>query len=115
MPTYAATSGPPPFSVSPGDIQAIVSAEQLGAGATSARVAMAPPYGLPTPVSVTFSYASVPAAVSYDIQVANEDVDANYIKVGNTTNVNGDRVDINTVTGGLKFKFLRVKEVTSLV
>jgi len=97
----------------PGDLGTIVNAEQLGTGGKSERVAFGRPSGFLQPVSVTFSYATVPAAVSYDIQVANEDVDALYIKIGNTTNVNGDRVDINTLTGGLNFNFLRVKEITS--
>lgn len=110
MPAYNTVS--PPYSASDGDIAILVNNEQLGAGKTSQQVAISQPYGLPHPVSLTFSYAGVPAAVSYDIQVANEDVDSAYIKVGNTTNVNGDRVDINTMSGGLKFKFVRVKEVT---
>jgi hypothetical protein len=109
MPKYNTVS--PPFAVFPGDIQAIVSAETLGTNQTSQQVAIARPYGHPSPLSITFAYAAAPASVSYDIQAANEDVDALYIKIGNTTNVNGDRVDISGVA--LNFKFLRVKEITT--
>jgi hypothetical protein len=111
MPAYNAQS--PPKAVYPGDEETIVNAEQLGANNASQQVAIPIRDVVQGPVSVTFSYASPPAAVSYDVQVANDDAAANYLKIGNTTNVNGDRIDINTLAGGFRFRFLRVVERTS--
>ena len=111
MPLYGTFAVP--AAVWPGDIATIVNAEQLGANGVSERIAIGRMAGFAQPVSVSFAYASTPAAVAYDIQVANEDIPASYIKIGSTNNVNGDRVDINTLAGGLNFNFIRVVERTS--
>ena len=109
----------PPQAIYEGDqsIPPIVNAEQLGAGNFSQRVNIADKDGsLPRPVTVTFSYASAPASVQYDIYVAWDDgtPPATWTKVGSTTNVNGDQVTIQrSGTGGNNFRFLCVKEVVS--
>ena len=118
MPAYENTQ--PPYSVARGDVQAIVNAQQLGSGNFSERVAIAQQDGNPPgPLSLSFSYASTPSSVEYDVYVSVDDTIApgtagsKYIKIGSTTNVNGDLVAINTLAGGYRFRFLCVKEVTS--
>jgi hypothetical protein len=113
MPAYSNAN--PPFSVERGSQQAIVNAEVLGAGNFSSRVAIADKdTDSLVPVTVTFTYASTPAAVQYDIYVAWDDALATYTKVGTTNNVNGDQVTIQRVgAGGINFRFLCVKEVVS--
>lgn len=115
MPVYNNTN--PPNSVAPGEQQAIVSAEQLGAGNFSQRVAIQDAYGLPPrPIVVSFTYASTPASVQYDIYIAQDDTAplVTYTKVGSTTNVSGDQVTIQrAAAGGPEFRFLCVKEVIS--
>ena len=96
----------------------IVNAEQLGAGNFSQRAAITPVADTtPGPVTLTFSYATVPASVEYDIYVAWDDslgiAGYTYTNV-KTTNVNGDQVTIQrNVAGGLNFRLILVKEVTS--
>lgn len=111
MPAYG--SNPGIYSVGPGDRQLLLNAEQLGTNKTSVAVAIqqAAAAAKSRSISVEFNYASVPGSVSYDIQAANKDVDSDYRKIGNTTNVNGDRVDI--AMGSFNFNFIRVKELTS--
>lgn len=116
MPLYNNTY--PPNSVAPGEQATIVSAEQLGAGSPfSQRVAIQDVYGFQDrPVLVTFTYASVPSSVQYDIFGAWDDTSplTSYTKLGSTTNVNGDQVTISrAAAGGNAFRFLCVREVIS--
>jgi hypothetical protein len=115
MPLY--NTQVPPSCVNPGDDTVIVNNEQLGANNFSQQVNCPgaggdAPYGFTSNVALVFTYASAPAAVEYDIYVAMHDVAAEYVKVGQTTNVNGDLVTIAAITSQ-KFRFVRVKEVTS--
>src|SRR5882724_3266676 len=115
MPLYS-SSFPPSACVRGMDVT-IVNAEQLGAGNNSQRAAIAQPTAdIAGPVTVTFSYATVPASVQYDIYVAWDDTLGfnGYTKVGSTTNVNGDQVTIQRgAAGGQNFRLLLVKEVIS--
>lgn len=120
MPVYNNTF--PPYSVAPGEQTSgasnPVNAEQLGAGSPfSQRVAIADAYGLPPrPVTITFTYASAPASVQYDIFAAWDDTAplTSYTKIGSTTNVLGDQVTIQrAAAGGNQFRFLCVREVIS--
>lgn len=115
MPVYNGTF--PPSAIYQGDQSVIVNAEQLGTGNFSQRAAIADKDGsLPRPVTVTFTYASAPVAVQYDIYAAWDDgtPPATWTKVGSTTNVNGDQVTLQrAVAGGNNFRFICVKEVTS--
>ncbi len=115
MPPYS--NAVPPSSVYEGDQSIIVSAEQLGTNAFSQRAAIADKDGsLPRPVTVTFTYASAPSSVQYDIYVAWDDTAplTSYTKVGSTTNVNGDQVTLQrTAAGGANFRFVCVREVVS--
>lgn len=120
-PTPAYSNTYPPYSIAPGEetagVSNLVNAEQLGAGVYSQRVAIVDAYGLPPrPVVLTFTYASVPGSVEYDIYVAMDDTSpaASYTKVGSTTNVNGDQVTLQrNAAGGNQFRFICVLEVTS--
>jgi|SRR6266550_4788063 len=108
----------PPNSVGPGEQATIVNAEQLGLGSPfSSRVAIADVHGMQArPVLVTFTYASAPASVQYDIFAAWDDTAplTSYTKIGSTTNVNGDQVTLNrAAAGGNHFRFLCVREVVS--
>lgn len=115
MPKYNNTY--PPSSVGFGDNVTIVSAEQLGAGIYSQRAAIADRSGSQfKPICVSFSYATVPSSVQYDIYIAMFDTGPtiSYTKVGSTTNVNGDQVTLNrAAAGGNDFRFLCVLEVIS--
>jgi uncharacterized protein YcfL len=115
MPPYS--NAVPPSSVYEGDQSIIVNAEQLGANVFSQRVAIADKDGSqPRPVTVTFTYASAPSSVQYDIYVGWDDTAplTSYTKVGSTTNVNGDQVTLQrTAAGGANFRFLCVREVAS--
>ncbi len=115
MPAYSNVY--PPSGVYEGDQSLIVNAEQLGTSVFSQRVAIADKDGsLPRPVTVTFTYASAPSSVEYDIYVAWDDTAplTSYTKVGSTTNVNGDQVTLQrTAAGGANFRFLCVREVVS--
>lgn len=111
MPLY--NNSTPPFAVAQGEKQNIVNAESLGAGNRSQRVAIADKgTGFLRPVTVTFDYVGVPAAVQYDIYAAWTDAPGSYGKVGTTNNVNGDQVTIQRgAAGGPNFKFILVQEV----
>lgn len=115
MPLYTNTS--PPYAVTRGIDVTIVNNEQLGAGNNSQRAAIAQPTGRDEgPVTVTFDYASAPAAVQYDIYTAWDDSlgFAGYTKVGTTNNTSGDRVTIQrAAAGGPNFRLILVKEVIS--
>src|ERR1700693_3220701 len=113
MPAYSNTF--PPYSISHGDQQQIVSNEQLGATNFSQRVAIADKdVDNPAPVTLTFAYASAPAAVEYDIYVAWDDVLTSYRNIGKSTNVNGEDVTIQRVgPAQINFRFICVKEVVS--
>jgi hypothetical protein len=120
VPLYSNTN--PPYSVAPGEqtsgVSNPVNAEQLGAGSPfSQRVAIADVHGFPPrPVTVTFTYASAPASVQYDIYVAWDDTSplTSYTKIGSTTSVTGDQVTIQrAAAGGQNFRFLCVREVIS--
>lgn len=111
----------PPYSVAPGEQTAGVSnpvnAEQLGTNNFSQRVALADVYGFqPRPITLTFTYASAPASVQYDIYAAWDDTAplTSYTKIGSTTNVSGDQVTIQrAAAGGPNFRFICVREVIS--
>lgn len=123
MPAYSNTF--PPYSVAPGEqtssgsnlVDPADGTATLGAGNFSQRVAIQDVFGAqPRPVTITFTYASAPASVQYDIYAAWDDTAplVSYTKVGTTNNVNGDQVTIQrTDAGGPNFRFLCVKEVTS--
>jgi len=115
MPPYS--NAVPPSSVYEGDQSVIVNAEQLGTNVFSQRVAIADKDGSqPRPVTVTFTYASAPSSVQYDIYVAWDDTAplTSYTKVGSTTNVNGDQVTLQrTAPGAANFRFVCVREVVS--
>ena len=115
MPPYS--NAVPPLSVYEGDQSVVVNAEQLGTNVFSQRVAVGDKDGSqPRPVTVTFTYASAPSSVQYDIYVAWDDTAplTSYTKVGSTTNVNGDQVTLQrTAAGGANFRFLCVREVVS--
>lgn len=113
MPLYSNTY--PPSAVWPGGDVTIVNAEQLGAGNFSQRAAIAQERsGIQRAVTITFSYAGTPGAVVYDIYAAFDDNLANYAKIGSSNNVNGDQQTFNrNVAGGVDFRFIIVKEVTS--
>jgi hypothetical protein len=115
MPVYNNTY--PPTSVAFGEQATIVNAEQLGAGNFSQRVAIADKgTGVQRAVLLTFTYATQPAAVEYDIFVAWDDTapTTSYTNVGKTTNVKGDQVTINrAAAGGNDFRFVLVQEVVS--
>jgi hypothetical protein len=115
MPLY--NNSFPPYAVSRGIDVTIVNNEQLGAGKNSQRAAIAEPSTRsPEAVTVTFDYASLPAAVQYDIYTAWDDTlgFAGYTKVGTTNNVNGDRVTIQRgAAGGVNFRLIAVQEVIS--
>lgn len=114
-PAYENTQ--PPYSVGWGQSQAIVNAEQLGTNVFSERVAIADKApGYIRPILVTFTYATVPTAVQYDIYAAWDDTGPtiSYTKIGSTTNTAGDQVTINrNAAGGNAFRFLLVREVIS--
>lgn len=114
MPLYETAQ--PPSACWPGGDVTIVKAEQLGAGQASERCAIPQDDSKqPRPVTVTFTYAGVPAAVQYDIYAAFDDIwPGSYTKVGTTNSVNGDQVTLQRLAaGGVNFRFLLVKEVTS--
>jgi hypothetical protein len=120
MPIYNNTN--PPYSVAPGEettgVSNPVNAEQLGAGSPfSQRVAIADVHGFPPrPVTVTFTYASAPASVQYDIYGAWDDTSplTSYTKISSTTSVTGDQVTLQrAAAGGPNFRFLCVREVIS--
>jgi hypothetical protein len=115
MPVYS--NAYPPYSVAFGEQQTIVNAEQLGAGNFSSRVAIADKgMGVARPVLLTFTYATVPASVQYDIYAAWDDTGPtiSYTKIGTTNNPAGDQVTINrAAAGGNDFRFICVKEVIS--
>jgi hypothetical protein len=115
MPLYNNTN--PPTSVAFGEQATIVNAEQLGAGNFSQRVAIADKgMGVARPVLLTFTYATVPASVEYDVFVGWDDTGplVSYTNVGKTTNVNGDQITLNrAAAGGNDFRFVCVKEVVS--
>ncbi|SRR6266404_2657998 len=115
MPAY--NNSFPPSAVTRGIDVVIVNAEQLGAGKQSQRAAVAQPTSQnPGPITLTFSYATVPAAVQYDIYVAWDDSlgFAGYTKVGTTNNVAGDQVTIQRgAAGGQNFRLILVSEVIS--
>ena len=115
MPAYDNTY--PPTSVAFGEQATIVNAEQLGLGKFSQRVAIADKgMGVQRAILLTFTYATVPASVEYDIFVAWDDTSptTSYTNIGKTTNVNGDQVTINrAAAGGNDFRFVLVKEVIS--
>lgn len=114
MPTY--NNNFPPLTVYRGVDVTIVNAEQLGAGNVSQRAAIGDGEARgPQPVTLTFTYASTPASVQYDIYAAWDDnFPASYTKVGSTTNTAGDQVTLQrAVAGGVNFRFILVKEVIS--
>ena len=113
MPLY--NNSYPPSAATRGIDVTIVNAEQLGTNNFSQRAAIAEPTGRsPEAVTLTFSYASVPGAVEYDIYVGWDDTlgTAGYAKVGSTTNTAGDQVTIQRGSGQ-NFRLVMVKEVTS--
>ena len=100
----------------------LLSAEQLGAGVYSIAAAIQDKDGSsPRPITVTFSYASTPGSVEYDIYGAWDYTNpaltvppSTWTKLGSTTNVNGDQVTlIRDAAGGLNFRFICVYEKTS--
>lgn len=110
------------FSLAPQGDAPLLTSEQLNSNASSSAtnnfsepVAIADsPARDPTPIVITFSYASVPSSVQYDIFVAMIDGPplTNYTKIGSTTNVNGDQVTIQrSAAGGNHFRFVCVREV----
>src|SRR5271165_209441 len=116
MPLYS--NSVPPSAVAKGLDVVIVSAEQLGAGNFSSRAAIgADRNNFDDPITLTFTYATVPSSVEYDIYVAFDDSAGitNYAYTSlKTTNVNGDQVTIQrAAVGGINFRFVCVKEVTS--
>ncbi len=115
MPPYSNTY--PPSSAAMGENVTIVNAEQLGAGIFSQRAAIADRgAGVERAVVVTFTYATVPAAVQYDIYVGWDDTAplTSYTKVVSTANAAGDQVTLNrAAAGGNAFRFVLVKEVIS--
>ena len=115
MPLYSNTY--PPTSVAFGEQATIVNAEQLGAGNFSQRVAIADKgMGVARPVLLTFTYATKPASVQYDIYAGWDDTSptVSYTKIGTTNNVLGDQVTINrAAAGGNDFRFILVQEVIS--
>ena len=120
MPLYSNTN--PPYSVAPGEqtsgVSNPVNAEQLGAGSPfSQRVAIADVHGFPPrPVTVTFTYASAPASVQYDIYAAWDDTSplTSYTKIGSTISTTGEQVTLQrAAAGGPNFRFLCVREVIS--
>ena len=114
MPLYETAQ--PPLAVWLGGDVTIVKAEQLGTGGVSERCAIGiQGTHLPRPVTVTFTYASVPSSVQYDIYAAWDDIyPGSYTKVGTTNNVNGDLVTLQRLAaGGVNFRFILVKEVIS--
>ena len=105
----------PPSACTRGMDVIIVNAEQLGTGNYSQRAAIADDaHRGPGPVTLTFSYASTPGSVEYDIYVGWDDSlgTAGYTKVGSTTNTSGDQVTIQRSAGN-NFRLVLVKEVTS--
>lgn len=115
MPVYENTQ--PPYSVCFGFGSNVVNKEQLGTNNFSERVAIADRADSQMkPVLVTFTYATVPSSVQYDIYVARADDGPflSYTKIGSTTNVNGDQVTLNrAAAGGNSFRFICVREVVS--
>jgi hypothetical protein len=115
MPLYSNTN--PPSSNNQGMDVVIVNAEQLGAGNFSQRAAIADKgTGVERAVLVTFTYATVPAAVQYDIYAGWDDTAplTSYTKIGTTNNTAGDQVTLNrAAAGGNAFRFILVKEVIS--
>jgi hypothetical protein len=91
----------------------LVNNEQLGVGNKSVQVCFQRHYGLPENVAVDLSYATPPSSVQYDIQVAINDVEALYRTVYSSTKTAGELVSVNMLQGGLKYRFLRVKETIS--
>jgi hypothetical protein len=114
MPAYETVQ--PPLAVWPGGDVTIVKTEQLGTGKVSERCTISQDSSKQLrPVTVTFTYASVPASVQYDIYVAWDDIfPGSYTKVGSTNNVNGDQVTLQRLAAGaVNFRFLLVVEVIS--
>jgi hypothetical protein len=119
MPLFNLSS--PPYSIAQGETtsgaERLVANEQLGTNNFSAAVAIADKgTGSVRPVVVTFSYASTPAAVQYDIYIAWDYLTppGTWTKIGSTNNVNGDQVTIQrAAAGGPHFRFVCVKEVIS--
>lgn len=115
MPAYG--KGQAIWSVAPGTDQQIVSAETLGANVFSERVCLQDRWSGPRPCVLTFTYSIKPSAVKYDIygaMIDNPPSTTSWIKIGSTTNVNGDQVTIpRDVAAGNQFRFVCVQEVTT--
>lgn len=58
-------------------------------------------------ISVSIYYASAPGATDYKIEVADEDVEARYKQIAQSTDVNGEEFTLQTAA-----KFIRAKKTS---
>ncbi|HTD21873.1 MAG TPA: hypothetical protein VK738_04420 [Terriglobales bacterium] len=107
MPNYSNAS--PPFAIYPGDSVTLFNNENPTPPQASQQVAIGNVYGTDdVGVSVLITYASAPASVQVDVQIADTDADLNYFSIFSSSNTAGENVNLNVQ----RHKFLRVKKVS---
>ena len=101
MPAYGTHA---PFVLFAGQIVKPFDAESPGNGTASQSFALQPNIA---EISVSVYYASAPSAADYKIEVADEDVDARYKQIAQSTDVNGEEFSITTAA-----RFIRAKKTS---
>ena len=101
MPAYGTTV----VALMAGDTFKAFDAETPANGTKSKAIAL-PPYI--SELGIDIYYASAPAATDYKVEVADEDVEARYREIAQSTNTSGERITIGVVD----FKFLRIHKVS---
>lgn len=111
MPSY--NSQNPPYAVFAGDLAFAFNAENPSTGVASQQFALPDITGFPDQgrtVRWQTLFSSTPTSVNIALQTAEQDVDAQYVNVDNSTNTAGEARTV----ASLRAKFIRAK-VTGIV
>lgn len=106
MPAYSNTN--PPLSLYPGDVGFSFSNEAVSGGTAGAQFALTEPAGFPDQgrtVRWQTIFGSAPSSVSFALQAAAADVDAEYSTIDTSTVTAGEARTV----AGVRARFLRVK------
>jgi hypothetical protein len=106
MPTYNNTN--PPLALFPGDVGFSFSNESPAGGTSGAQFALPQPAGFPDgehTVRWQTIFATAPTSISFSLQSAMADVDAEYTTLDTSTATAGEARTVTTV----RAKFLRIK------
>jgi hypothetical protein len=111
MPNYNAQN--PPYSIFPGDVALAFNSEAPSSGQASQQFALPSYAGQPNngrTITWQTIYGSSPSAISVVLQVAMNDVDAQYSTVDTSTATGGELRTVNNVLGN--FARAKISSIT---